>query len=316
VLSGTTPVERVPVDVRFDVWLQDAAEIASAGEGEAARLVLVDARQRGDLARVVPDLAARWGAAWVRLPRDPNGTASGAGNVEALPGDVLLLGSTAGPRLAEFLFARGYAGRHVRVDTSWLAIGHVDELFSHVITGELPCGFALVRASPALGLALAREAEVAPWWLRRRLGAPGEASHYVRVQEALEARIGAALEDVRTAVAARLPACARVPVVPLPALFECHGAPEAPRDCRPSLPNPVNLTVLDRHALVPDPGWAPFSDAIVEALRGAGQVPHLLDAGFYHRQLGGLHCATNVRRDPARLLEPSLGEGPGYTAAP
>ena len=317
IVPGATPVERVPVDVRFDVWIQDAAEIAWAGEGAAGRLVLLDARQRGDLARVVPELASRWGAAWVRLERDANGTASGAGNVEALPGDLLLLGSTAGSRLADFLFAHGYRERHVRVDTSWLAIGHVDEIFSHVITGEGPCGFALLRASPALGVALAREASVVPWWLRRRLGAPDEASHYVRVQEALDARIRASVEEIRKSVAARLPACARLPVLALPVLFECQGSPEAPRRCRPSLPNPVNLAVLDRHVLVPDPGWAPFSDAIERALRDAGQKPHLLDAGFYHRQLGGIHCATNVRRDPARLLEPSLGVGAGgYTAAP
>jgi hypothetical protein len=138
------------------------------------------------------------------------------------------------------------------------------------------------------------------------VGAPGEASSFVAVQEALDARIRASLVRVQQAVAARTPGCARLPVVPLPVLFECKGPAQSPRDCRPSLPNPVNMTVVDRHVLVPDPGWAPFSQATARALGEAGQVPHLLDAAFYHRQLGGIHCATNVRRDPTSLLVPDL----------
>ncbi len=303
--ATATPVRRIPVDTRYDVWLQDAAEIGAVGRGADARLVLLDPHRRGGLQRFVPELARRWAAIWVRLERDRRAASNGTGNVEALPGDVLLLGSTAGPNLERFLLGHGYADRHVRVDTSWLRIGHVDEVISHVITGAGDCGFALVRASPGLGLALARGDPQAPWWLQRRMGTAGESTHFTRVQESLEARIEASVAEVRRAVETHAD-CARLPVIALPALFECNGPPEAPRRCWSSLPNPVNLTVIDRHVVVPDPVYLPFSSYVDEILRAAGQEPHLLEATFYHQQLGGVHCATNVRRDPQHVLVPAL----------
>jgi hypothetical protein len=294
--AEVTPVSRIAVEVRFDVWLQDFAEIATS---RGRTWLLAPHRPSGGLERIAPLLAERWGAGRVSLPRDAEGAANGAGNVEALPDGWLLLGSTAGPGLEDFLSARGYAHRLARIDTSFLAVGHVDELVSHVVIGPGECAYALVRASPRLGLDLLRDDPAAPRALRRR-----RTDRFERTQAVLEARITASLAELRARQTERVAGCPEVPIIALPVLFECKGALDAPRACRSLLPNPVNMTVLRRHALVPDPGHVPFRRAVETALRSYGQVPHFLDARFHHERRGGVHCATNVRRDPQRRWSP------------
>jgi len=288
-----TPVRRIALSTRFDVWLQDFAELALApAAGGAPRLMLVDPQRGVGLERFAPELALRWGARWVRLPPAPDSAASGAGNVEALPGGWLLLGSTLGEAMARFWIERGFADRHLRIDTSWLAVGHVDEIVSHVVTGPGPCDFALVRAAPARALALAAADPGPPRWLR--LGA-----HRTAQQHVLEARIAGEIERVLEALASREPVCATIPVVELPVLFRCDGEPATPQACRSERPNPVNMTVLDRHLLVPDPRHGPFAREIRRALEPHGQRVHLLDADSPHERRGGLHCAMAVRRVPS-----------------
>jgi hypothetical protein len=294
--ASLTPVRRVEVPTRFDVWLQDFVEIASL---PGPRTLLVDPNRGTGLERFTPRLALRWGAVWVRLPAARPGDASGAGNVEVLPNDLLLLGSTAGDGLADFLLERGYGDRHVRVDTSWLDIGHVDEIVSHVLV-DGPCGFALVRAAPAAALALAAADPDPPRWLRR------DAERFARHQRVLDARLAGEAAAIRRAVATRTPACAALPVIELPVLFRCEEADGAPTRCRSQRPNAVNMTVLDRHVLVAEPGYAPLRDATGAALEAAGQRVHWLDADAQHERRGGIHCATNVRRTPrAKIVPPS-----------
>lgn len=289
--TEATSVERIEVATRFDAWLQDFAELALApGPDGTPRLVLVDPHRGAGLEGVAPELALRWGARWVRLPEAPATASSGAGNVEALPGGLLLLGSTVGDAMARFWLERGHAGRHVRLDTSWLAVGHVDEIVSHVVTGPGPCDFALVRASPGRALALVEADPDPPRGLRRRDAAR---------QRTIEARLAGEIERVRRALADGAPACPDVPVVELPVWYRCGSRDDAPEDCRSELPNPVNMTVLGRHLLVPDPRDAPFARETRRALEARGQVVHLLDADAAHERGGGLHCAMAVRRVPA-----------------
>lgn len=280
-----TPIERVAVDLRAGVWIQDVTEIGLRG----ARVWLLDPRRSADGAdRLLASLARRWGAVREAPPAEPRGAraANGGGNVEVLPEGTLLLGRNAGPALAELLFASGYRARHVRVDTDFLAIGHVDELFSHVVTGPDPCDFALLVASPERGLATAG-----------RAAEPD--TRFVRVQRALEARIGASRSVLREAIGRRTPGC-RPPVVALPVTFDCRGEATAPRDCRTTEPNPLNAIVLRRHVILADPGRAAPREVIAGLLRAHGQVPHFVPARVEHASGGGPHCASNVRRSATR----------------
>ncbi|MBW2315210.1 MAG: hypothetical protein JRH10_13555 [Deltaproteobacteria bacterium] len=294
--ASATPIERIEVESRFDVWLQDVAEAAFAPRaGGDLGLVLVAPSRGHGLERFAPELALRWGARWVRLPRSAPGAASGGGNVEVLPSDLLLLGSTVGDSMSSFLLDRGYRTHHVLLDTSWLRVGHVDEILSHVVTGAGPCDFSLVRAAPALAVELARADPDPPRWLRRK------SETFIRQQLVLDARIAAAASEVSHALLGG--GCSSVPVLRVPVLFRCEGDAESPARCTSERPNSVNMTVLDRHLLVPDPRYAPFAQAARRALEAHGQVVHLLDADSQHDREGGIHCATAVRRVPR-------GQGP------
>ena len=311
--TDATPVRRIEVGTRFDTWLRDFAEPALAPTANGTpRLVLVDPHRGTGLERFAPALALRWGARWVRLPAPLPTAASGGGNVEVLPSGLLLLGSTIGDAMARFWLERGYASRHVRLDTAWLAVGHVDEIVSHVVTGPGPCDFALVRAAPGRALALADADLDPPRWLRRldarRLGQ----------QRTIETRIAGAVERVRHALAHGTPACPDVPVVEVPVLLRCDGSAAEPVACTSERPNSVNMAVLDRHLLVPDPRYAPFAREVRRVLEARGQQVHLLDADAQHERHGGLHCATAVRRVAIERAPwaAAAGRGAAATLAP
>ncbi len=280
-----TPVARVATRARFGAWLQDVFEFVE----HRGRLAVLDLRRSAEgTSRLLAPLVMRGDAAWLAPPPETGPAANGGGNLEGLPDGTLLLGANAGPALAEFLLARGHRSRHVRVETGFLAVGHVDELFSHVVTGPGPCDFALVVASPELGL-------------RFEGGRDGEDAEFVRTQRTLEARIAAsAARIVETACAADR--------IRLPVTFSCAGPAEAPRGCVAAHPNPVNLIALRRHLLISDPGDPPRRRAITQALRGHGQKPRFVRASAAHDRGGGLHCAAQVRRAPSRQGAATMAE--------
>jgi len=303
-----------PTHSRMDVWVQDVAEIGSAA-GTTTPLLLATSRGRA-LDRVVPDLAAAWNGAWLPLPRPDDGDANGAGNIEALPNGLVMLGSTAGMGLRRFLAERGYLGALAVVDTDWLEIGHVDEIVSHVILrpGAGDCGFALLRASPgaALDALAAHRGEIdAPASVRRLHDAlrgsardKSESVELLATQRELETRLSRAASELARAVAEHSPACRGVHVEPIPVLFECRSGRSR---CRALGANPVNMAVLNHHLVVPDPRVAILREDIARRLRALGQSVHFVDDRFYARRKGGVHCATNVLRRPDVLVEPAAG---------
>lgn len=79
----------------------------------------------------------------------------GGGNLESLPGGTCLIGSDSfrGDQWTEYsqnVCTDG--GRPLEIDTSWLTVGHTDEIFSVVPSTSNSCGFAIMAASPRAGL--------------------------------------------------------------------------------------------------------------------------------------------------------------------
>ncbi|HTL12425.1 MAG TPA: protein-arginine deiminase family protein [Bdellovibrionota bacterium] len=96
----------------------------------------------------------------------PGGDQGGnfGGNIEGFPGDTLVVGNTISNELRAALARQSAVsdapgGGLVNVQTDWLEVGHADEAYNVVPTGDpAPCNFAVLYASPALGLNLARAA--------------------------------------------------------------------------------------------------------------------------------------------------------------
>lgn len=91
-----------------------------------------------------------------KIPRQ-NSNAGAGGNIEGLPGGLCLFGNKQTPE-----YARQYCApdsNHVQIDTSWLRVGHVDEII-HVHQNpkaKPPCNFTLSITSPALALDLLKK---------------------------------------------------------------------------------------------------------------------------------------------------------------
>ncbi|HYX32541.1 MAG TPA: protein-arginine deiminase family protein, partial [Oligoflexus sp.] len=78
------------------------------------------------------------------------------GNVIGLPGGLVAIGSGMNDSTVATISPDSQENV-VRVNTEWLGVGHIDEFMVTVPTRDsAPCNFAILRASPALGLDLAR----------------------------------------------------------------------------------------------------------------------------------------------------------------
>ncbi|HTL13266.1 MAG TPA: protein-arginine deiminase family protein, partial [Bdellovibrionota bacterium] len=78
------------------------------------------------------------------------------GNLEGMPLGVVAVGEKMNRHLRDYLASEGNDVVQIQA-ADYLAVGHVDELFSVVpAPGTPPCNFALLRASPAEGIAAMR----------------------------------------------------------------------------------------------------------------------------------------------------------------
>ena len=207
------------------------------------------------------------------------------------------------PGVLKFLEAQGVQWPPIVVDTSWLAIGHVDEVVNFV-PAKSKAGFKVLLPSPkaaremlqallAKGLEeepvfAATEDEMTLGELRMKISQTTENlaidEAVARLREQLKMELN--LEDSD--------------FVMMPALFQGGLA---------VIPNAVNSVVVNGHLLVPKP-LGPrlnekdgFEQAIREALAGCDVRVVFIDSwNAYHLSGGEIHCGTNTFR---RLRDPA-----------
>ncbi|OGQ92388.1 MAG: hypothetical protein A2284_09060 [Deltaproteobacteria bacterium RIFOXYA12_FULL_61_11] len=291
-------------------YLQDLGEfLAWRAPGQAhASLALFDSigeRNRHGLTGLGRWLARRWGLPLLPNPDPEDNGGNDGGNIEASPDEVLVLGSTASGALVEFFLERGYVPdpRHERpvvlLDTSWLLVGHVDELVTFVPTPREPCGYVVLKASPAAGLEAMqrfdhedRAAESRTWF-----PTSGEEDSFRRTNLALAGRIDAELMILREATAAHPSRCRELRVVPVPVVYHCREVGGLPRDCSSRYPGGINCLVLGRHLVVGDPRRNSLRAAYHRLAADLGLQLHFVDSPLHSRGGGDVHCLTNVVRE-------------------
>lgn len=203
----------------------------------------------------------------------------------------------------KFLETQAVQWPPIIVDTSWLAIGHVDEVVNFV-PARTKVGFKVLLPSPKaardiLKALLAKGLEEAPVFratedemtlgkLRMTISETSENlaidESVARIREQLKAELN--LDDPD--------------FVMMPALFERGVA---------VIPNAVNSMVVNDHLLVPEPRGPRQgnTDAFEEAIRGAlagcsVRVVFIDSWNVYHASGGEIHCGTNTFR---RLRDPA-----------
>jgi protein-arginine deiminase len=327
--SGITLVSP-DVDELCDQWMQDTIEPGifsfpiAAGSGQA-RTCLSGVRKRSGPASANLDNQI---ATWLRLqrvvtvapgaPRRHSRSNDWYGNVEATPPHTDRKGrrfpygrvitgkhheTTMHPGVLKFLEAQGVQWPPIVLDTSWLTIGHIDEVASFVpATGK--AGFKVLLPSPKAARAMlqtflakgiedelvfaATEDEMTLGELRMTVAQTSENlaidEAVARLREQLKRELS--LEDSE--------------FVMLPTLFQGGMA---------VIPNPVNSVVVNGYLLVPKPfgpqlnGQDGFEKAIREALVGCDVRVVFIDSwDAYHMSGGEIHCGTNTFR---RLRDPA-----------
>jgi protein-arginine deiminase len=287
-----------------EMWMQDTMEVATASiPGSRMHVVLAGLRGADSFPPTLlgPDTAVEA----VGEPRGLDGGDAWAdwyGNLEVSPplaehpeGRILygknsLTGATFHPDAVQFLAAQGRQAP-IAIDTSWLAIKHVDEIVAF-LPGADGRGVVIV-ADPEEGLRLAGPPEAAA-----DLADPAEANKRIttRIAELLDGSnaspgLLATLGWDHSRVV-RVPLAFRVPEAGLAADGGITGA-------APAWSSPVNVlfvngTVISGSCDMP----AAVRDVCRERFLTAGaKAVVFLDDAPYHRRGGNLHCATNARRE-------------------
>jgi protein-arginine deiminase len=323
--------------VESDVWVQDTVEIgrvcvpSSTGIRQAVA-VLSGIRSKHDgtncepLDRYIREHLGHLGAIVIDAasPREDTRWIDWYGNLEVSPpvtdrsgrefpfGRVLSgvqkdLGMH--PDILGFLEAQGLQVPPLLIDTSWLLIGHVDEVVSFVPSTNRR-GFYVLLPSPLLARYILEEIET-----------QGGADLPVFADHVGETTVAALLKDVaksgenshiqQVLHETRAHLCEGLGVddddfIEVPVLFQGGVA---------VIPNCVNGLICNGHAILPDPlgprvgGKDAFAEPIRSALTSLGVQVHFVDIWEpYHTGTGEIHCGTNTIR---RIQMPAWWEVAG-----
>lgn len=313
-----------------DIWIQDATEIGSAGDGRRAIRVALHGNRGHELdglfaasflgrdAAVVHSGSFRGRPAeWIdwygNLEVSPPVTASG----REYPHGRIYAGKQGAramhPEVIAFLEAQGAQAPVLWLDTSWLVIGHVDEAVSW-IPSDVGRPFRMLVPSPRLALEILRDAEkAAPGGiLNRGTRRPdSEKGEYLDAPVATilkdpkvladQAFVQGKVDEVRRTLQTEL-GIADADIVEVPVLFETWPGRFEGRYGALTV-NMVNSLQVGKTLIVPDP-HGPLVDgkdvllgAVKDRLEPLGcKIVAIDDFYPYHRYGGEVHCGTNATR--------------------
>ena len=314
-----------------DIWIQDAVEIGYATDGERVLHVALHGNRGRELDAVFAKKAlgrdfgvihkgdfrgrsAEWidwyGNLEVSPPVRANGRAFGSGRIYAgTQGERAMH-----PEVIKFLEAQGVQGPVLRLDTSWLVIGHVDETVSWV-PSKVGTPYRMMVPSPRLAVKILRQAEKdAPGGIlnrgtKREGDKPGEFERPVAealkdeglmaAQELVQKKIDAVRRMLQDGLGV-----ADADIVQIPVLFNSSDDWYRGRYFAETV-NMVNGLLVGSDYIVPDPRGPLVGgkDVLLQAVKdrleplGCRVVP--LDCFYpYHRGGGEIHCGTNATRKP------------------
>lgn len=211
----------------------------------------------------------------------------------------------------------------IEIDTSWLLVGHVDEIISFVPAPGAK-GFKLLIASPKLAFKILEDNKAAHGSAKMltgrtfpdvspnsaevsikdflKTGIPSissrlKASHLKPYNDAKQATLDTILAKLKTELGLDGPDIIEVPIIfvdlTMASLADALTA------------GMVNMLVMNKHCIFPKPfgpvvgGKDLFEEDLKKKLTALGLTPHPIDDWFeYHVALGEVHCGTNTLRTP------------------
>ena len=331
----------------YDVWIQDEIEFGYATSPDSHLDVIFDTlRDRGldDFAEdqfEAPDwLVMNFGGRW-----DEVSTFDAGGNLEISPPVTVdgvdfpygrvYYGGMPGGYYSEPLTAtqNGLASMEIQApfmpDTTWLCVGHIDEITTTIPDPSSPKGFRFVMADTRSAWELLESMEPSTSLPRYAYG-HGFSNVGSMVSSSSLRFINTEVQEIldeQEAIFRDELGLVDDDIIYMPALFEevsgCLGGVAA------LIPGTVNLVVADNTAgdttlFMADPflradAYDLSSDVFIDAVRRL--MPESLELVFlddwydYHLMLGEVHCGTNVKRTAPRTWWEDAGhllseEGP------
>ena len=323
-----------PALPEHDIWIQDAAEIGWATDGERLLRILL----HGNRGRELDTLLAK-----KFLGRDFGVIRKGDyrgkeaewidwyGNLEASPpvtvngreyGNGRVYAGTQGersmhPGVIAFLEAQGVQSPVLWIDTSWLVIGHVDETVSWV-PSKVGTPYRMLIPSPRLAVEILKKTEsAAPGGIlnrgtKREGDEPGEFERpladvlndraLMEAQELVQKKIDAVRRTLQDGLGV-----AAADIIEIPVLFNSSSKWYSGRYFSETV-NMVNGLLVGNDYIVPDPlgpvvsGKDVLLQAVKDRLEPLGCRVWPVDNFYpYHRHGGEIHCGTNATRRPAHL---------------
>ncbi len=303
-----------------DIWMQDIGEFCAIARNGTWTEGIFDSKRGRGLAEVMPWLAKAWNQTYVANPSRNYRAGDYGGNIEVTPDNILYYGDTMSEACEKFLLESGYQNRSIKLQTSWLKVGHIDEYLTIIPSRHSRCGYSIVRADPWYALDLIDGAGEADFnampremgeFLKRVQAALRDPDHRKGTPEAdfielnrqigelIEANISRLVSEIRriTGDTAR-----DIPIMAWPTVFHNFNRGTELKHCIAYTPGVVNHLVLRDHLVVPDPFFPPFKRTVEARFRAQGNRVHFLNDLPYHDKHGEVHCGTNVRRDVTRTL--------------
>jgi hypothetical protein len=255
------------------------------------------------------------------------------GNVEGLPGNILMLGNTMNRTTQTHLRQVFSNMKAININVKWLETGHVDELFSVLPdqSAKATCPFAMVYTSPKLALDLVQkykfnghqqilpspvttedvslELQDSTFFTECLALYASNTVQGERCKKFIQANIAyeSLIQQERQRIDAALvkqKACANINWIALPQLFvpsygvwlkEGHWGSEQDQ-AQAVNPNTVNMIALGAEIIVPEQPYKPFGQEVSRRLEELNLLPVPVDSALSHYLSGGLHCNTAVAR--------------------
>ncbi|HIK52213.1 MAG TPA: protein-arginine deiminase [Oscillatoriales cyanobacterium M59_W2019_021] len=296
-------------------WMQDTMEIGYVQFPHSSALKTVSSVLKGNRGMSQDDYARsllKSNFGWFQMGQ-PRGVPAGHGlpdwygNLEVTPplpgyplgrfyygrsGDVTLH-----PDVVSFLKAQDVQGPPVEIDTSWLLIGHVDEIISFIPTSDGQ--YLMTIASPEAGVQLLQELAEKGYGdsqLNRGLSTQTTVKSALGDREFIEHNLRLQREFLNPTIdkLKREFKLTDSQIIRVPSLYATNGSAW--------WPSMVNSVVVNGHLFVSDPKGVLLNevDLTQEVFRNlvstSGLKVHFMNDRYYHELKGNTHCATNSAR--------------------
>ncbi|KAF5559912.1 arginine deiminase type-3 [Fusarium napiforme] len=192
----------------------------------------------------------------------------------------------------------------LRLDTDWLAVGHVDEFLQFIPANNTPRGWVAVISDPILAIKILENAKKAGHGSLPAISRKGDPARRPSVTSPCDRKIKSNIKTLRNEVG-----LTDEDIIRIPALFieDCPwDGPDSETEVGAFFPAVINNLVLTGYntCIAPYP-WGPsiggndiFAETISDKYAEVGmKIEFIDDWDTHHRHQGGVHCGTNSFRN-------------------